>query len=150
MNNCDCREFNEFWKKDLQIHDQNVHEDLSALFLFSSVNYIIWIICDEHHKILKIAFKLKNQNTNRVFTNRMNRIWRKRWNVANVKKKHFDWFIWRSWRAMFWNLFIYEKRVVFLIIHFIVWAIDLIKCDVKTKKKLLFSQKKFFFVILDL
>jgi hypothetical protein len=96
MNDFDCREFDEFWKRDLQIHDQSVHADLSALFLFASINYIIWIICDEHHKILKNAFRLRNHNIRRVFTNRMNRIWRKRYNIANVKKRHFDWFIWSS------------------------------------------------------
>ncbi len=26
-NNCDCREFDEFWKNDLQKHDRDVHED---------------------------------------------------------------------------------------------------------------------------
>jgi hypothetical protein len=94
MNDCNCREFDEFWKRNLQIHDQNVHEDLSALFLFSSINYIIWIISDEYHKILKNAFRLRNHSIHRIFTNRMNRIWKRRLNVANVKKKHLDWFIW--------------------------------------------------------
>jgi hypothetical protein len=50
VNDCDCREFDELWKRNLQIHDQNVHKDLNALFVFSSINYIIWIICDEHYK----------------------------------------------------------------------------------------------------
>jgi hypothetical protein len=27
MNNCDCREFDEFWKNDLQRHDHDVHEN---------------------------------------------------------------------------------------------------------------------------
>jgi hypothetical protein len=27
MNDCDCRELDEFWKNDLQKHDRDVHED---------------------------------------------------------------------------------------------------------------------------
>jgi hypothetical protein len=27
MNDCNCREFNEFWKTDLQKHDHDVHEN---------------------------------------------------------------------------------------------------------------------------
>jgi hypothetical protein len=31
MNNCDCREFDEFWKNDLQRHDRDVHENQNAV-----------------------------------------------------------------------------------------------------------------------
>jgi hypothetical protein len=122
-----------------------VHEDLSALFLFSSINYIILIICDEYYKVLKNTFKLRNHNICRVFTNRMNKNLKKTMKCRERQKKTFRLIHLKFWRAMSWSLFIYEKRVVLLRIHLIVWAIDLIKCDVKTKKKLFFSKEKFFF-----
>jgi hypothetical protein len=55
MNDCDYREFDEFWKADLQRHDHDVHEKQNVLLLFSSINYIIW--CHEMWLliILKIA-----------------------------------------------------------------------------------------------
>jgi hypothetical protein len=44
------------------------------------------------------------------------------------------------WTDLFENLdeqSIYERRVIFLTIRLIIWATDLTKCDVKTKKELL-------------
>jgi hypothetical protein len=41
VNDCDCREFNKFWKTDLQRHDHDVHENQNVLLFFSSINYII-------------------------------------------------------------------------------------------------------------
>jgi NDP-sugar pyrophosphorylase family protein len=58
-NNCDCRELDEIWKNDLQRHDRDVHENQNALFLFSSINYIIWMICNMHHTILKNVLEFK-------------------------------------------------------------------------------------------
>jgi NDP-sugar pyrophosphorylase family protein len=92
VNDCDYREFDEFWKTDLQKHDHDVHEDQDVLFFFSSINYIIWIICDMHHIVLKNAFELRNHSIRRVLIDRMNKIWKRRWNIANVKEKHFNWF----------------------------------------------------------
>jgi hypothetical protein len=105
MNNCDCREFDEFWKVDLQKHDHDVHENQNVLLFFSSINYIIWVICDMHHIVLKNAFRLRNHSIRRILIDRMNRIWRKRWNIANVKRRHFNWFNWsyahRIWIIVF-------------------------------------------------
>ncbi len=104
-NNCDCRELNEFWKNDLQKHDHDVHENQNALLLFSSINYIIWVICNMHHTILKNVFELKDCNIRRILIDRMNKIWKRRWNIANVKRKHFNWFNWnyayRAWIIVF-------------------------------------------------
>jgi hypothetical protein len=71
-----------------------VHENQDALLLFSSINYIIWVICNMHHTILKNAFELRNHNIRRILIDRMNRIWRRRWNIASVRRKHFNWFNW--------------------------------------------------------
>jgi hypothetical protein len=37
----------------LQRHNRDVHKDQNALFLFSSINYIIWVICNMHHDFEK-------------------------------------------------------------------------------------------------
>jgi hypothetical protein len=34
MNDCDCRELDEFWKIDLQKHDHDVHENHDVLLFF--------------------------------------------------------------------------------------------------------------------
>jgi hypothetical protein len=94
MNDCDCRELDEFWKIDLQKHDHDVHEDQNVLLLFSSINYIIWIVCDMHYIVLKNAFELKNHNIRRILIDRMNKIWKRRWNIASVRRRHFNWFNW--------------------------------------------------------
>jgi hypothetical protein len=94
MNDCDCREFDEFWKADLQRHDHDVHENQNVLLFFSSINYIIWIVCDMHHIVLKNAFELRDHSIRRILIDRMNKIWRKRWNIASVRRRHFNWFNW--------------------------------------------------------
>jgi hypothetical protein len=89
----------------LQKHDHDVHENQNALLLFSSINYIIWVICNMHHTILKNVFELKDCNIRRILIDRMNKIWKRRWNIANVKRKHFNWFNWnyayRAWIIVF-------------------------------------------------
>jgi hypothetical protein len=91
-NSCDCRGPDEFWKNDLQRHDRDVHGDQGALLLFSPVNYTTWVVCNMHHTALKNAFGLRDHSTRRVLTDRMNRIWRRRWNTASVRRRHPNWF----------------------------------------------------------
>ncbi len=146
-NNCDCRELDEFWKNDLQRHDRDVHENQNALFLFSSINYIIWVICNMHHTILKNVFELRNHSIRRVLIDRMNRIWRRRWNIANVRRKHFNWFNWRYVRRIWSVVFLSVTSFSFCRSHSIILTTASIKCDVKTKKKLFFSKEKFFFCL---
>jgi hypothetical protein len=47
-------------------------------------------------------------------------------------------------RILNFRLFIYEECIIVLEILLIVWAIVLIKCDMKTKKELFFLKEKFF------
>jgi hypothetical protein len=119
MNDCDCRELDEFWKADLQRHDHDVHENQDALLLFSSINYIIWLICDMHHIVLKNAFELRDHSIRRVLIDRMNRIWRKRWNIANVKRKHFNWFNWNHAHRIWIIVFLSVTRLDFCRNHLI-------------------------------
>ncbi len=145
-NVCDCWKLDELWKNDLQKHDQNVHEDQSALLLFASINYINWIICDEHHKILKNAFKLRNHSVRRILTNRMNKIWRRRWNIASVKRKHFIWFIWKSWRAESWILVFSSTKNALLFLKFFWSSERLFWLSVTWRQKKNFSFWKHWFL----
>jgi hypothetical protein len=61
----------------LQKYDQNLHDEQNVLFLFSSIIYAKWVLCNAHHKTLKDAFKLKNHSTRKILTNRMNKIWKR-------------------------------------------------------------------------
>jgi hypothetical protein len=124
-----------------------VHENQNALFLFSSINYIIWVICNMHHTILKNVFELRNHSIRRVLIDRMNRIWRRRWNIANVRRKHFNWFNWRYVRRIWSVVFLSVTSFSFCRSHSIILTTASIKCDVKTKKKLFFSKEKFFFCL---
>jgi hypothetical protein len=90
------------------------------LVFFSSINYIIWIICDMHYIILKNAFKLKNHNIRRILIDRMNKIWKKRWNIANVKRKHFNWFNWSYAHRIWIIVFLFVTRFDFCRSHLIV------------------------------
>ncbi len=119
MNDCDCREFDEFWKIDLQKHDHDVHENQDVLFLFSSINYIIWVVCDMHHIVLKKAFELRDHNIRRILIDRMNKIWRKRWNIANVKRRHFNWFNWNYAHRIWIIVFLFVTRFVLCRSHLI-------------------------------
>jgi hypothetical protein len=123
-----------------------VHEDQDVLLLFSSINYIIWVICNMHHTILKNVFELRDHNICWVLIDRMNKIWRRRWNIANVRRKHFNWFNWRYVRRIWSVVSLFARSFDFCRSHLIVLTIVFIKCDVKTKKKLFFSKEKFFFL----
>jgi hypothetical protein len=61
----------------LQKHDRDVHKNQNALLFFLSINYVIWVIYNMHHTILKNAFELKDHSIRRVLIDRMNKIWRK-------------------------------------------------------------------------
>jgi hypothetical protein len=99
-----------------------------------------------HHTILKNVFELRDHSTRRVLIDRMNRIWRRRWNIANVRRKHLNWFNWRYVRRIWSVVFLFATSFSFCRNHSIVLTTALIRCDVKTKKKLFFSKEKFFFV----
>jgi hypothetical protein len=90
VNDCDCRELDEFWKADLQRHNHDVHENQNVLFFFSSINYIIWVVCDMHHIVLKNAFELRDHSIRRVLIDRMNKIWKRRWNIASVRRRYLN------------------------------------------------------------
>jgi hypothetical protein len=119
VNDCDCREFDEFWKTDLQRHDHVVYENQNVLFFFSSINYIIWIICDMHHIVLKNAFELKNHNIRWILIDRMNKIWRRRWNIANVRRRHFNWFNWSYAHRIWIIVLLFATRFDFCESHLI-------------------------------
>ncbi len=47
-NDCDCRESNDIWKRDLQKHDDNIHDERKALLLLFSIFYAKWSLCVVH------------------------------------------------------------------------------------------------------
>jgi hypothetical protein len=74
-------------------------------FFFSSINYIIWVIWNMYHTILKNVFVLRDHDIRRILIDRMNKIWKRQWNIANVKRRHFNWLNWnyahRIWVIVF-------------------------------------------------
>jgi hypothetical protein len=50
------------WKRDLERHENETHEDIEALLLLISTIYTNWDICEIHHALLQVAFNLANHD----------------------------------------------------------------------------------------
>ncbi len=91
-NDCDCRESNDIWKRNLEEHDDNTYDERKILLLLSSIIYARWTLCDVHQSILRRAFKLIEYDSRRVITIRLNCIWNARWDVAELRTRNSQWF----------------------------------------------------------
>ncbi len=91
-NDCDCRESNDIWKRNLERHDDNIHDERKVLLLLSSIIYVRWTLCDVHQSILKRAFKLIEHDSRRIITIHLNCIWNARWDVAELRTRNSQWF----------------------------------------------------------
>ncbi len=91
-NDCDCRESDDIWKRNLEKHDDNTHDEKKALLLLSSIIYAKWTLCDVHQSILRRTFKLIEHDLRRVITIRLNCIWNARWNVVELRTRNSQWF----------------------------------------------------------
>ncbi len=91
-NDCDCRESNDIWKRNLEEHDDNTHDEKKTLLLLFSIIYVKWTLCDVHQSILRRVFKLIEHDSRRVITIRLNCIWNARWDVAEFKTRNSQWF----------------------------------------------------------
>ncbi len=91
-NDCDCRESNDIWKRNLEIHDDNIHDEKEALLLLSSIIYVKWTLCDVHQSILRRTFKLIEHDFRRIITIRLNCIWNAWWDVAELRSRNSQWF----------------------------------------------------------
>ncbi len=91
-NDCDCRESDDIWKRNLEKHDDNTYDERKALLLLFSIIYVRWTLCDVHQSILRKTFKLIEHDFRRVITIRLNCIWNARWDVAELRTRNSQWF----------------------------------------------------------
>ncbi len=89
---CDCREFDVALKIDLKRHDNQIHDERKILLLFSSMMYVNWEICEIHHELLRIAFNLDDNKQRWVISLKLICIWKKKWNMIDIKTRHRLWF----------------------------------------------------------
>jgi hypothetical protein len=66
--------------------------------LLSSMMYANWEVCEIHHELLRIAFNLDDNEQRRVINLKFICIWRKKWNMINIRAKHRLWF--DSWERI--------------------------------------------------
>jgi hypothetical protein len=60
--------------------------------LFSSMMYVNWEICEIHHELLRIAFNLDDNKQRWVISLKLICIWKKKWNMIDIKTRHRLWF----------------------------------------------------------
>jgi hypothetical protein len=85
--------------------------------LLSSMMYANWKICEIHHELLRIAFNLDDNEQRRVISLRLICIWRRKWNMTDIKARHRLWF--DSWERNYHQAEKREKRL------FVLWSLHI-------------------------
>jgi hypothetical protein len=60
--------------------------------LLSAMMYANWEICEIYHELLKVTFNLNDHEQRRMISLKLICIWRKKWDMIDIKTLHRLWF----------------------------------------------------------